>query len=485
MRTQVERIGKSRVKLQVEVDADRLQEAVERAYRRLVRRVHVPGFRPGKAPRRILEMRIGKDALRREALEELIPQVYREAAEQAAIEPVDEPDIDLEEFEEGKPLRFQVQVDVKPEVQLGDYKGLALEKVKERVSDADVEAVLADLRERNAELVAADKTAVAEGDYAVIDFEGLVDGKPFSGGAARGYTLRVGAGEFIPGFAEQLVGMQVGEEREISVTFPENDRRQDLAGKGATFRIKLLGVKVRRVPELDDEFAKDVSDMETLAELRADIRRKLEEAAEQRASAELREAAARAAAERAEVEIPHSMVEHEVKHMVREIARDLAARGVRLEDYLEAAETTPEAFLSDLRPRARQRVLINLALEAVAQAEGITPSEEELTARIDRWVNAHGKRAEEARKAALDPDRRAAFADSVRRRKAVDFLVAHAAVTEREVDPRQRPEHSSAPGKAAAAARAEGGEQRSPSGLVVPAQKLILPHEAERDADGR
>jgi len=435
MKTTVERLPDfpARVKLQVEVEAERVEQAVDRAYRRVARSLRIPGFRPGRAPRKVVEMYIGKDALWQEALEDLVPEAYREATKQAAVEPVAQAHIDIVDYGEGKPLTFTAEVDVKPEVVLGAYKGLSVEKRVRKVTDADVDEVLERLRQNQAQLVAADKTTLEKGDFAVIDYDGFIDGQPFQGGAGRGEIVEAGGGSFLPGFAEQLVGMSVGEEREITVRFPDN-ARQDLAGKEAKFVVRLKEIKTRVVPELDDEFAKDVGDFETLAELRADVRKRLEEAAQREADVDLEAALIRMAADNATVNIPEVMIEQEIELMKQELEFSLLRSGLRLQDYLQMNNLTEEQLKADLRPGAEQRVKNDLVLEAIGRAEGLSVSEEEVDERI-RAAYGPGRNEEELKKLLADEDRRAVARENLLRLKAIRWLIDNADVTVVEYEP--------------------------------------------------
>lgn len=439
MNTRVERLSghPARVVLEVEVEPERVERTVDAVYRRIVRQVRIPGFRPGKAPRPIVEMHLGKDALYVEAVDELVPQAYREAVRAANIEPVAQAKIDIIDFGAGKPLKFKAEVDVKPDVQLGQYRGLAVEKRVRKVTEKDVDEVIDALREQFAELVAVDKEKVEPGDYAVVDFEGHIDGQPFRGGAGKGEILRVGDEGILPAFSEQLVGMAPGEEREFDVTFPEG-AREDLAGKTAKFRVRLLEIKQRRVPEADDEFAKDLGEFETIAQLRDDRRKRLEEAAEQAAEAEMRDKLLEQAVNNAQVELPPVMVERELVRMKDEFEYSLWARGLTLERYLQASEQTEEELLERLRPSAAQRVKSELVLEAIAKAEQLEPTEEEINRRLQELF-ASVQDAKERERLMADEDNRAGVRDSLRRAKAMDFLVEQANVTVVQVDPGEAP----------------------------------------------
>lgn len=430
MKTHVERVPDhpARVIVEVEVEAERVEAAVEQAYRRIVRQLRIPGFRPGRAPRRIVELHVGKEALLQEAVDDLIPDLYIEATRQNELEPVDRARIDIVDMGDGKPLKFTAEVDVKPDVTLGDYEGVAVERRLRKVDDEAVDRMVERTREQMAQLVTSEKEALAEGDYAIIDFDGFMDGEPFQGGAARGHTLEIGSGSFIPGFEEQLIGMAPEEEREIELNFPE-DYREDLAGKPVTFRVKLLEIKERHVPELDDEFAKDTGQFDTLDEMRADFRTRLETAAAEEADNQLRAQVAERAAEAAEVEIPDVMVEHELEHMVHEMQLNLAQSGIRWEQYLQMLETTEDDWKEQVRDDAKVRVKQDLVLEAIGRAQGLQPDEDAVDERLRNLLGA-GREEEDIKEMLADEDRRTVARNGLLRTRALEWLVEHAQVTE-------------------------------------------------------
>lgn len=444
MKTTVERLPDhpARVVLEVEVEPERVEQAVERAYRRVVRDLRIPGFRRGKAPRKVVEMYIGKDALLQEAIEDLVPHAYREAAKEAAIDPVSQAQIDIVDFGDGKPLTFKAEVDVKPDVTLGEYKGLAVEKRIRKVTDQDVDRVLERIRQNNARLETAEKEAVEEGDYVVIDFDGYIDDEPFQGGAGRGQLVEVSGDAFLPGFAQQLVGMKVGEEREIEVEFPE-DAREDLAGKPAKFVVRLQEIKVRVVPYLDDELAKDVGEFDTLEEMRADARRRLEEAAAADAAAELEAALIQRVTDAATVDIPQVMIDQEIQQMMREFEFNLAGSGWRLQDYLEVNGLSEEQLADDFRPGAERRVKSDLVLEAIARAENLQVTEEEVDERI-RMVLGPDRDEKELAAMMADEDRRDVSRLNLLRLKAIQWLIDHADVTEVEYEPEDEADEEAA-----------------------------------------
>lgn len=461
MKTRVERLPDypARVMLEVEVEPERVEQAVDQVYRRVVRSLRIPGFRPGRAPRKIVEMHVGKEALLQEAVEDLIPQLYREAAREADIEPVAQAQIDIVDFGDGQPLKFKAEVDVKPDVKLGEYRGLAVEKRVRKVTDEHVEGVLERIRQNSAQLVTSEKDAVEKGDFAIIDFDGFIDDEAFQGGAGRGQLIEVGGEGFLPGFSEQLVGMRIGDEREIEVQFPE-DARDDLAGKQAKFLVRLQEIKTRIVPELDDELAKEVGEFDTLDEMRADARQRLEEAAANDAAAELESSVIKLATDAATVDIPEVMIDQEVEQMQREFQLSLAQSGLRLQDYLDMNDMTEEQLKADLRPGAAQRVKSDLVLEAIGRAERLEVTEEEVDDRL-RTLLGPGHDEKELKEMLADEDRRDVARANLLRLKAIQWLVDHADVTEVEYEPEDDVE--------AASATEEGGEAKADEGAEASA----------------
>lgn len=433
VKTTLERLERSRVSLEIEVEPERIEEALERAYRKVVRQVNIPGFRKGKVPRRILELRLGPEVLYDDAIEELVNTAYAQAVEETAVEPVATPQVDVLEFEPGKGMRFKAEVDVKPEVKLGAYQGLKGKRPLRPVTEERVEGVLQELREMQAELVESDSDQVREGDYVLADYEGSVEGRPFSGGAAKSATLIAGSQTSGLGFEAQLVGMKRDETRELTVQFPTEGIREDLAGKEAIFRVTVHQIKERRLPELDDEFARDVSDKESLEELRADIRSRLEQDANESADSALRDDLVRQVVEASEVEIPASMEEHELEHLLQEFAEMLARQGVTLDQYLKHENQTVDQLKERFRPDAARRVKTRLVVEALADAAGIEASEEEVAQRIDEIVARSSSPSDALRRYLEEPDQKESLRASLRVRKTLDHLVSLAEVETIEV----------------------------------------------------
>src|SRR5690606_20773233 len=322
--------------LTVEVEVEKVNQGLDEAFKKVSKQVNIPGFRKGKIPRSMFEKRFGVESLYQDALDFILPEAYMAAIEETGIEPIDRPEIDVEQMEKGKELIFKATVEVKPEVKLGDYKGLEVEKMDTEVTDEDVAEELKSMQERQAELVVKEEGEVVEGDTVVIDFEGFVDGEAFEGGQADNYSLEIGSGSFIPGFEEQLIGLKSGEEKDVEVTFPEEYHAAELAGKPAVFKVKLHEIKTKELPELDDEFAKDVDESaETLDELKAKIRTRLETSKKEEAETKLRDQLVDMATANAEFEVPEILINNEVDRMMQEFEQRLQMQGMNLELYFQ------------------------------------------------------------------------------------------------------------------------------------------------------
>ncbi|CUB23859.1 Trigger factor [Bacillus subtilis] len=407
--------------LTVEVDAETFKTALDDAFKKVVKQVSIPGFRKGKIPRGLFEQRFGVEALYQDALDILLPVEYPKAVEEAGIEPVDRPEIDVEKIEKGESLIFTAKVTVKPEVKLGDYKGLGVEKDDATVTDEDVQNELKALQERQAELVVKEEGAVEEGNTVVLDFEGFVDGEAFEGGKAENYSLEVGSGSFIPGFEEQLVGLEAGAEKDVEVTFPEEYHAEELAGKPAVFKVKIHEIKAKELPELDDEFAKDIDEeVETLAELTEKTKKRLEEAKENEADAKLREELVLKASENAEIDVPQAMVDTELDRMLKEFEQRLQMQGMNLELYTQFSGQDEAALKEQMKEDAEKRVKSNLTLEAIAKAENLEATDEEVDAELTKMAEAYNMPVENIKQAIGSTD---AMKEDLKVRKAIDFLV--------------------------------------------------------------
>ncbi|MBU9721954.1 MULTISPECIES: trigger factor [Bacillaceae] len=417
--------------LTVEVDSERVDNALDQAFKKVVKKVNVPGFRKGKIPRPIFEQKFGVESLYQDALDILLPEAYSEAVEEAGIEPVDRPDIDIDQMEKGQNLIFKATVTVKPEVKLGDYKGLEVEEADTTVYDEDVDAELKQLQERHAELVAVEDGQVETGDTVVMDFEGFVNGEAFEGGTAENYSLEIGSGQFIPGFEDQLVGVKAGEDVEVNVEFPEEYHSEDLAGKPAVFKVKVHDIKRKNLPELDDEFAKDANEnVETFEELKKDIREKIQTGKDQEADANKRETLVEKAAENAEIDIPEAMVESETDRMLQEFGQRLQGQGMSLDMYYQFAQTDEEGMKAQFHEDAEKRVRINLTLEAIAETENLEVSDEEVDKEIEEMATTYQRSADEIKQILAMQGGVDTLKKDLKVRKAMDLLVEEAKIAE-------------------------------------------------------
>jgi len=435
MKATAEKLEKNTVLLEVEVEPEKFNQAIDQAYKKIVKKVNIPGFRKGKAPRIILERYVGKKALYDEAVEIIIPDAYISAVEDTGIEPVAQPDLELVQLEEGKPVVFKAKVVVKPEVKLGQYAGLEINDPDKEVSDQDVQNELERLRNRHAKLITLEEGAVEQGDLAVINFEGKVDDVPFEGGKADDYTLEIGSGSFIPGFEEAIVGMTISETRDISVNFPEDYGREELAGKPAVFTVTVKSLKRKELAVLDDEFAKDVSEFDTLEELRSDLANKLKQAAEEKAKGQIRRDVVDKAVENAEIDIPEEMIESRVEEMIRNMDQRLSGQGVSLEKYLTYTNSDLDTLKERMRPDAEQGVRQTLVLDAIAKAESLAVGEDEVSAEISRMSGEMKQDPEVIRKILEGQNQVDFIKESILRDKTIDLLVGKAVLVKGAKEP--------------------------------------------------
>lgn len=411
--------------LSVEVDEQEVNKALDQAFKKMVQKVNVPGFRKGKVPRHIFEQRFGVESLYNDALDILLPKAYEEAIKETGIEPVDRPQVDIEQIEKNKPLIFKATVTVKPEVELGDYVGLEIPKKDFSVSEDDINKELNQLLNRHAELEIIEDGEAEQGDTTVIDFEGFLNGEPFQGGKGEKYSLEIGSGSFIPGFEEQVVGMKKGEERDITVTFPEDYHSEDLAGKETVFKIKLHEIKRKKLPELNDDFAKDV-DFDTLDELKADIKAKLEDKAAHEKENYIKNTVVDLATEASTVEIPQPMIDQEVDRMLKEYEQQLSYQGMNLELYYQFTGTNEETLKEQFVESSKARVKTNIVLEAIAKKEAIEVNEEEIEEEINKIAEIYKRDIEEIRNIFTSrEDGLSGLKSDIQIRKTVDFLVAN------------------------------------------------------------
>ena len=399
MSLQVEKLEKNMAKLTIEVSAEDLDKAMEKAYQKQKSRISLPGFRKGKAPRKMIESMYGKGVFMEDAVNSLVPQEYTKALGECDLEIVSQPEINVTQMEPGKALIFTADVAVKPEVTLGDYKGVEVPKSEIAVTDEEVDAEVKKEQDKNARTVAVEDRAAANGDITTIDFEGFVDGVAFDGGKGTDYALTLGSGTFIPGFEDQLVGANTGDHVEVKVTFPEEYQAKELAGKEAVFQCDVKKIETKEVPELDDEFAKDVSEFDTLAEYKEDVKKKLTEKKEKEARTAKENAAVDKAIENAQMDIPELMTKTECRQMMDDFSRRMQQQGLSMEQYFQFTGQSMDKMMDDMKPQALKRIQTRLVLEKVAEAENIQPSEEEITEEIQKMADAYKMEADKIREA--------------------------------------------------------------------------------------
>ena len=426
MSLQVEKLEKNMAKLTVEVPAEEVEAALQNAYLKNRKQISVPGFRKGKVPRQMIEKMYGPEVFYDDAANALIQKAYPQAADECELEIVSRPAVDIVQLEKGKPFIFTAEVAVKPEVTLGQYKGIEVEKVDTTATDEEVAAELDKECEANSRTITVEDRAVQDGDMTVIDFEGFVDGEAFEGGKGTDYPLTIGSGAFIPGFEEKLVGAEIGKEVEVDVTFPEEYHAKELAGKPAVFKCTVKEIKVKELPELDDDFAQDVSDFDTLEEYKADVRKKVEEKKAADAKAKKEDAVIEKIIEGATMEIPDAMVETQAERMVDEFAQRLQMQGLTMEQYLQFTGGNVQALVEQSKPQALKRIQSRLVLEAVVAAENLTASDEELDAELGRMAEQYKMEVEKLKEMFTEEDLKSVRED-LAIQKAVE-LVTDAAV---------------------------------------------------------
>ncbi|TLS53493.1 trigger factor [Paenibacillus antri] len=409
--------------LTIEVEAEQVNEAINKAFKKVANRVNVPGFRKGKVPRQIFEAKFGVESLYQDAIDIILPEAYTYALQETGIEPIDRPEVDIEKFAKNEPMKLTAKVQVKPEVQLGEYKGLEVEAKSDDVTDEEIDAELNRLQQRHAEIVPVEEGVAQNGDIAVIDFEGFADGVPFEGGKGEKHSLELGSGSFIPGFEEGVVGMAKGEEKEVQVTFPEDYHAENLKGQAATFKVKLQDLKRKNLPELDDEFAKDVSEFETLEEFKKDLSDKIKARKEREFRIHQEQSVVDQASDNATVDVPAVMVETELNNMVKEFESRLRTQGMTLELYFQFTNTSEDALREQMLPDAQKRVRNNLVLEAIAKAEGLEASDEDLEKELERMAEQFQRSVEEIRGILSANGRIDDIREELSIKRAVDFLV--------------------------------------------------------------
>lgn len=397
MSLQVEKLEKNMAKLTIEVSAEELEKAIQDAYLKNKNKISIPGFRKGKAPRKMIEQMYGKEVFYEDAANALIPEAYEKALEECTEEIVSSPKVDVTQLEAGKPFIFTAEVALKPEVTLGTYKGVKVAKAEVEVTDAEVDAEIEKEREKNSRTVSVTDRAVKDGDMTVIDFEGFVDGVAFEGGKGENYPLTIGSGAFIPGFEEALIGTEIGVETDVNVTFPEEYQAEELAGKPAVFKCTVKEIKEKELPELNDEFAGEVSEFETLAEYKEDVKKKLAEKKETEAKNMKEDAVVDAIIAEAQMEIPDAMVETQQRQMVEDFAQRIQSQGITMDQYMQFTGVTAAKLMDQVKPQALKRIQSRLVLEAVVAAEKMEATEEEFEAEVAKMAEAYKMEADKVK----------------------------------------------------------------------------------------
>ena len=414
------------VKVEITVEAQKFEDAIKKVYFKSAKYFNIPGFRKGKAPMQIVEKYYGKEIFYEDAFNEVAGEALEEAVKENNLEIVSRPDIEVTQIEKGKDLIFEAVMQTKPEAELGKYKGIEIKKIEYNVSDEDIEHELGHMQEHNSRMISIEDRPVESGDIATIDFEGFVDGKAFEGGKAEGHDLEIGSNTFIPGFEDQVIGMKIDEEKDIKVTFPEEYFSKDLAGKEAIFKVKVHEIKKKELPELDDEFAKDVSEFDTLKELKEDIKAKQQKQNDERAKYETQDAVIKAVCENVKVEIPSGMVEMEIDNMLKDIEQRLSYQGLKLEQYLQMMGKKEEDMRKEYEPQAIEGIKSRLALEAVIKAEKIEASDKEIDEKIKEMAKNYGKENDE--EFMKNENVRNYIKQGIESEKAIDFLVENAKI---------------------------------------------------------
>ena len=416
---------KNMVKLVIEASAEEFEAGLTAAYNKNKNKISVPGFRKGKAPRKMIEQLYGSQIFFEDAANEIIPDAYADAAKESGLDIVSQPKVSIEQLEAGKPFIFAAEVAVRPEVELGEYKGVEVTKADAEVTDADVEEELKKVQDQNSRTVSVEDRAVKDGDMTVIDFEGFIDGEAFEGGKGENYPLTIGSHSFIDTFEEQMIGMNIGEEKELNVTFPEDYHAENLKGKPATFKVTVKEIKEKQLPELDDDFAQDVSDFDTLAEYKDDLKKKIAERKESEAKAKKESEAIEKVVEAAKMDIPQAMIDTQVNRMLEDFAMRLQQQGLSVEQYFQYTGMTADKIMEEMKPEAVKRIKNSLVLEAVAKAENIEVSEEEFEAELQKMADMYKMEIEKIKEFMQDAEAKQ-MKDDIAIQKAVELIVSSA-----------------------------------------------------------
>ncbi len=422
MSLQIEKLEKNMAKLTIEVSADEFEKAVEKAYNKNKGKMSVPGFRKGKVPRKMLEKMYGEEIFFEDAANEIIPEAYSSEASNCELDIVSQPKIDVVQIEKGKPFIFTAEVATKPDVELGKYKGVEVEKPSAEVTEEDINTEIENVRNQNSRTVPVEDREVQDGDVTTIDFEGFVDGVPFDGGKGEDYSLTIGSHSFIDTFEEQLIGKNIGEELEVNVTFPDEYQAEELKGKPAMFKVTIKEIKKIELPEVDDDFAQDVSEFDTLAEYKEDVKKKLLEKKEEEVKTEIENKAIDAIIEDSKMEIPESMIDLQVKQMTEDFSRRIQSQGISVEQYFQFTGLTPDKMMETMRPQALKRIQSRLVLEAIAKAENFEITEEDINSEIEKMASMYQMEVEKLNELISDSEKNSIKQD-IGVQKAVDFVL--------------------------------------------------------------
>lgn len=425
MSLQVEKLEKNMAKLTIEVSAEDLEKAIEKVYQKQKKQISIPGFRKGKVPRMMVEKMYGKEVFYEDAANDLIPDAYDKAVDECEEDIVSSPKIEVTQIEGGKPFIFTATVALKPEVKLGEYKGVKIEKIDREVTEEDVMAEINRERDSNARNITVEDRPVKDGDMTVLDFEGFVDGVAFEGGKGEDYPLTIGSGAFIPGFEEQLVGAEIGSEVEVKVTFSEDYQAEELQGREAVFKCTVKEIREKEIPELDDEFASEVSEFDTLAEYKEDVRKNLTEKKEKDAEAARENEAVQAAVEASEIEIPEAMLETQQRQMVDEFAQRITMQGMSMEQYMQFTGATYEKMIEQVKPQAEERIRARLVLEAIVKAENIAATDEEFEEELKTMAEVYQMEIDKVKELMGEREKKNIMQD-LAVRKAAEFVAKNA-----------------------------------------------------------
>ena len=423
MSVQVENLEKNTVKLTIEVSAEELEKALQEAYNKQKKSISMPGFRKGKVPRMMVEKMYGPGVFYEDAANILIPQAYADAAKECGEDIVSRPTIDVVQIEKGKPFIFTAEAAVKPEVKLGKYVGVTVTKIDTAASDEEVEIAINQEREKNARIINVEDRSIENGDTAVIDFEGFVDGTAFEGGKGENHSLEIGSGSFIPGFEEQLIGKNIGEDVEVNVTFPEDYHAEDLAGKEAVFKVKVHEIKTKELPELDDEFVQDISEFDTVAEYKDSVKAKLEEKKASEAKRAQEDEAIKKIVEKSEMELPDAMIETQCENMINQFAQQMAQQGLSMEQYMQFSGMTIEQLKEQVRPEAIERIQSELVLEQIAKEEQIEVTDEDIDAEIQKMAEMYNMEADKL-KGYMGEAEKENMKEDMAIQKAIEYVMA-------------------------------------------------------------